>query len=167
MSQIEDGKVGIFHYTLTNEEGTVLDSSEGNDPLAYLHGYHNIVPGLESQLTGKSIGDKFVAVVLPKDGYGEMDPEGFVQVPEEQMPEGIQFQAGMQMMAEGEDGHPVPVWMDDYQDGIFTMNFNHPLAGVTLIFNVEIVGVRDALEVELQHGHPHGIDGTGGHHHDH
>ena len=167
MSTITKDKVGIFHYTLTNNAGEVLDSSAGQEPMAYLHGYHNIIPGLEKQMEGKAIGDKFTAIISPAEGYGEYNDEAFIQVPREQLPPGIQFQKGMQLIAEDEQGNPMPVWMDSYADDIFTFTFNHPLAGVTLTFAVEIAGIRDALAVELEHGHPHGIDGTGGHHHGH
>ena len=162
MSEIAANKVGIFHYVLTDSSGEVLDSSEGMEPLAYLHGAGNIIPGLESQMDGKKAGDSFSAVVTPDQAYGEINEEAFVQVPRSALPEGIQFQRGGQMIAEGEDGQPIPVWMDDYNEetDIFTFTFNHPLAGQTLTFNVQLVGVRDATEEELAQGHPHGIDGT-------
>ena len=160
MSTITKDKVGIFHYTLTNNSGEVLDSSEGKDPMAYLHGHHNIIPGLETHMEGKSAGDTFNAVVLPENGYGEYNDEAFIQVGREQLPPGIQFQKGMQLIAEDEQGNPLPVWMDSYADDIFTFTFNHPLAGVTLTFKVEIVGVRDALPAEIEQGHPQANDGN-------
>ena len=167
MSVITKDKIGIFHYTLTNDAGEVIDSSEGLEPMAYLHGSNNIIPGLETHMEGKSIGDKFIAIIAPADGYGEYNDEAFIQVPREQLPEGVQFKKGAQLIAEDEQGNPMPVWMEAYAEDVFTFTFNHPLAGVTLSFKVEIAGIRDAIAVELEHGHPHGIDGTGGHHHEH
>jgi len=167
MSTITNNKVAIFHYKLSSAEGDFLDSSEGRDPLPYLHGHHNIVPGLEREMEGKTIGDTFTAVVSPADAYGEPDlgQDAFMKVPRASLPEGITFQKGMQLIAEGENGEQLPVFMIDYKDDVFTFTTNHPLAGVTLVFNIEIVGIRDALPIELEHGHPHGLDGSGGHHH--
>ena len=167
MSVIADNKVGIFHYTLTNAAGEVLDSSEGQEAMPYLHGAGNIIPGLEEQMAGKQAGDKFTAVILPADAYGEFNPEAFIQVPRADLPEGIEFEKGLQLIAQDENGGMMPIFMDGYDEAsdIFTFNANHPLAGETLTFQVEVVGVRDANEEELAHGHPHGIDGTQGHHH--
>lgn len=167
MSVIAINKVGIFHYKLTNNAGEVLDSSEGQDPMPYLHGAGNIIPGLEEHMVGKTGGDTFVAVIQPADAYGEFNPEAFIQVPGNQLPEGIEFQKGLQLLAQDENGAHMPIFMDGYDaDGdMYTFNCNHPLAGETLTFNVEVVGVRDATEEELAHGHPHGLDGTQGHHH--
>ena len=167
MSAITENKVGVFHYTLTNDDGDILDSSEGKEPLAYLHGFGNIVPGLEAQLEGKQIGDKFVAVVLPEEAYGEFDEEGFFEVPKVDLPPDMFFQEGMPLQFEDQDGNVRVAYMDAFEDDVYTFNLNHPLAGQTLTFNIEVVGIRDALAVELEHGHPHGIDGTGGHHHNH
>ena len=162
MSVIAANKVGIFHYTLTNQGGEVLDSSQGQDPMPYLHGYGNIIPGLEVQMTGKQAGDKFTAVILPEDAYGEFNPEAFIQVPRAQLPEGIEFQKGLQLLAQDGNGGVLPIFMDGYDEAtdIFTFNANHPLAGETLTFEVEVVAVRDATKEELTHGHPHGIEGT-------
>ena len=161
MSVITAKKVGIFHYTLTNQAGDVLDSSQGQEPMPYLHGSGNIIPGLEKQMTGKQKGDKFT-VILPADGYGEFNPEAFIQVSRAQLPEGIEFQKGLQLLAQDENGGVMPIFMDGYDEAsdIFTFNANHPLAGETLTFEVEIVDVRDATDEELDNGHPHGIDGA-------
>jgi FKBP-type peptidyl-prolyl cis-trans isomerase SlyD len=169
MSVITENTVGIFHYQLTSSDGEMLDTSEGREPLPYLHGHGNIIPGLEREMEGKTIGDKFTVVVAPEEAYGALDEgeDSFMEVPRDALPEGTQFQKGMQLIAEGEKGEQMPVFMHDYADDVFTFTTNHPLAGVTLVFAVEVVGLRDALAVELEHGHPHGIDGTGGHHHDH
>ena len=156
MSIIAENKIAIFHYTLTNDQGDIIDSSEGQQPLPYLHGAGNIIPGLEREMTGKQPGDTFTAVVLPEDAYGEFNPEAFLQVPRAQLPEGIEFQKGLQLIAQDENGGMMPIFMDGYDEetDIFTFNANHPLAGETLTFKVEVVDVQEATEAELAQGHP-------------
>ena len=148
---IEDDKVVLFHDTLTNDEGEVLDSSEGREPLPYLHGHHNIVPGLERQLAGKAAGDSLTAVVPPAEGYGELQPP-VPPVPKAELPGGVEV--GMQLLAEMPDGSRVPLWVEEVREAEVVLTRNHPLAGVTLHFAIEIVGIRDALAVELEQGHP-------------
>jgi FKBP-type peptidyl-prolyl cis-trans isomerase SlyD len=163
-------KIGIFHYTLHNSEGDLLDSSrEHGDPMPYLHGHSNIVPGLESALEGKSVGDMVKAEVPPAEGYGEYDETGFVQVHRKEFPAGEfdDVELGMSFQASDGDGQPVQLWLIKKEGAYAHFTTNHPLAGQTLHFDVEIVGIRDATEEELVHSHPHGIDGTGGHHHNH
>jgi FKBP-type peptidyl-prolyl cis-trans isomerase SlyD len=159
--RIEDGKVATFHYTLTNDAGEVLDSSDGRSPLEYLHGAGNIVPGLERQLEGKQAGDKFAAKVDPEDGYGVR--QGAPQpVPRSAFPAGARIEPGMAFQAQTSDGDVVPLWVDRVDETTVWVDENHPLAGVTLNFAVEVVEIRDATEEEMEHGHPHG---PGGHHH--
>ena len=162
MSTLSKDKVGIFHYTLTTADGELIDSSEGRDPLSYLHGNGNIVPGLEREMEGKSVGDSFTAEVAPEEAYGLLDEseDAYMAVEEERLPEGIEFQQGFPIHAELEDGTVVTFYMHDYADGVFTLTQNHPLAGVTLVFDIELVGVRDATAAELEDGQPQGIDGT-------
>lgn len=159
---IQDGKVVAFHYTLTTPEGIVVDSSAGRDPLVYLQGAGNIVPGLERQLAGRTIGDRFDAVVDPEEGYGPRRFGPPQAVPRDAFPEGAEIEEGMQVGAQGPDGEMIPLWVARVEDDTIWLDRNHPLAGVTLHFAVEIVGIRDASENELAHGHPHG---PGGHHH--
>jgi FKBP-type peptidyl-prolyl cis-trans isomerase SlyD len=164
MSTVADGHVVLFHYTLTDDEGTVLDTSRDNgEPLPYLHGAQNIVPGLESQMTGKSIGDAFKASVAPADGYGEHNGIAPQAVPRGEFPPEVPLQPGVQLMAQGPDGVGMPIWIAAVDDEHVHVDMNHPLAGKTLHFDVEITGIRPATDVEKQHGHPHGPDGT--HHH--
>jgi FKBP-type peptidyl-prolyl cis-trans isomerase SlyD len=152
--QIADGKVVAFHYTLKNAAGETIDSSSGNDPMPYLHGAMNIVPGLERQMIGKAVGDRFVAVVPPAEGYGTR--EGDAQpVPRTAFPEGLDIQPGMQFMATDDDGHQIPVWITKASADHVWVDANHPLADVELHFSVEIVSIRDASQEEIDHGHPH------------
>lgn len=153
---IGDDKVVFFHYTLTNDAGEVLDTSEGREPLPYLHGHHNIVPGLERQLSGKAVGDALDAVVSPAEGYGELQPP-VPPVPKSELPDGVEV--GMQLLAEMPDGRRVPLWVEEVREEEVVLTRNHPLAGVTLHFAVEIVEVRAATPTELEQGHPAVPDG--------
>ena len=164
MSQtIQHGMVGLFHYTLTNDQGETLDSSAGGDPLAYLHGHGNIVPGLERQLEGRVAGDAFVAHVPAAEAYGERQGPGPQAMPRSAFPEGFPFEIGRPFGAQTEDGQQIVLWIVDVQGDMVLIDIDHPLAGQTLHFDVSIVGVRPATPAELQHGHAHGMDGHAAH----
>jgi FKBP-type peptidyl-prolyl cis-trans isomerase SlyD len=156
------GKVVTVHYTLTNVKGEVLDSSSGNEPLDYLHGAGNIVPGLERGMLGHAAGDRFDVVVAPKDGYGERTGPGPQPVPRSAFPKGAHIEIGTQFMAEEPGKEPVPLWVTGVEANTIHVDQNHPLAGEELRFAIEIVSIRDATAEERQHGQPHG---PGGHHH--
>ena len=160
---IGPGVIAQFHYTLTNDAGEVLDSSSGRDPLPYLHGAGNIVPGLERQMDGKRQGDQFRAVVEPAEGYGERSDRPLEPVPLDAFPDGIVPQPGMQFLVEGPDGQPMPIWVARVTPAAAFIDFNHPLAGVRLNFDVEVVRLRMASDAEIEHGHPHGPGGAHGH----
>lgn len=159
--QITNHSVASFHYTLKNSAGDVLDSSAGNAPLSYLHGAGNIVPGLERQMLGKSVGDKFNATVAPEEGYGVPNPAMVRIVPKAAFPEGVELAVGMQFGTQTPQG-PMAIVVTSISGDSVTVDGNHPLAGVTLHFDVEITEVREASAEERQHGHVHG---PGGHHH--
>ncbi len=161
MSMIANNTVVSFNYTLTNSEGDVLDKSNG-EPLAYLHGHHNIIPGLEAQMEGKSAGDKFTVTVAPEDAYGEYLAEAVQEVPRANFQGVDNIAVGMQFQSQTDDGHVMLVTVKDVNDEVVVVDGNHPLAGVTLTFDVEVVDVREATADELAHGHAHG---AGGHHH--
>jgi len=162
---IAENTVVTLHYTLKNDAGAVVDSSEGRDPLTYMHGHNNIVVGLEKALTGKAAGDKVEVVVEPAEGYGERTAESRRQVPRASFPEGVA--AGMQLFAEDGNGRAIPIWVLQVGDEDVIIDLAHPLAGERLHFAVEIVELRDAKAEELQHGHPHGRTGEEGHGHHH
>jgi FKBP-type peptidyl-prolyl cis-trans isomerase SlyD len=162
---LADGMIGIIHYTLHKGDGEIVDSSAGRQPMPYLHGAKNIVPGLEKALEGKVKGDKIQAVIAPADGYGEADGREPQRVRRRELPEGQDYQPGKPFSAEMGEGEFVTLWVTDVQGAWVWITVNHPLAGVELHFDVDVVGVRSALKVELEHGHPHGIDGTQGHQH--
>ncbi len=159
--QIAQNSVVAFHYTLTNDTGEVLDSSEGREPLTYLHGAGNIIPGLEKELEGRQAGDTLNAVVAPGEGYGEQQDQLVQEVPRDafQGVEGIE--PGMQFQAQTQGG-PLMVTVTKVEGDTVTVDGNHPLAGQTLNFAVEIASVREASEEEIEHGHVHG---EGGHQH--
>jgi FKBP-type peptidyl-prolyl cis-trans isomerase SlyD len=161
---IREGMVGLFHYTLTNDAGDRLDSSEGGDPMVYLHGHGNIVPGLERQLVGKSAGDAFVAKVPPAEGYGERSGPGPQRMPREAFPPGFPLHVGRPFGAETEQGEQVVLWIVGVEQDAVLVDIDHPLAGQTLHFDIAIVGVRAATAAELEHGHAHGVDGAAHHH---
>lgn len=158
--QIADQCVACFHYTLTNDRGEVLDRSS-DEPLAYLHGGGNIIPGLEKALAGKQVGDKLEVTVDPTQGYGEKRPELIQQVPREAFQGIDQIETGMSFSAQSNAG-PMRVTVTAVDGDQITVDGNHPLAGETLHFAVEITEVRAASAEELEHGHVHG---PGGHHH--
>jgi FKBP-type peptidyl-prolyl cis-trans isomerase SlyD len=159
--QIAQNTVVAFHYTLTNEAGEVLDSSEGREPLTYLHGAGNIIPGLEKQLEGRAAGDKLQANVSPEEGYGELQPQLVQEVSRDSFQGVESIEPGMQFQAQT-DGGPLMVTVTKVEGDTVTVDGNHPLAGQPLNFDVEIADVREASQEEIEHGHVHG---EGGHQH--
>lgn len=141
-------------YKLTNDQGEVLDASPEGETLTYLHGAAGIIPGLEKELTGKTAGDDYKAVITPEDGYGEYRPELIQQVPSDQFPNADQLQVGMQLTGQSENG-PIVATVKDIAENIVTVDLNHPLAGMTLHFEGSIADVREATEEEISHGHVH------------
>ena len=159
--QIGERTVATFHYTLTDATGKVIDSSDGRAPLSYLQGAGNIVPGLEKEMAGKQQGDTFNVVVAPEEGYGMPNPMMIQVVPREAF-QGVEtLEVGMEFQAQTPQG-PMSVAIAKLDGDEVTVDGNHPLAGQTLHFAVEVTEVRDASLEELTHGHVHG---PGGHHH--
>jgi len=157
---IKTNSVVAFHYTVRDEDGVKLDSSEDGTPLTYLHGSSNIIPGLEQALEGKSKGDALDVAIPPDQAYGEYQ-DGLVEsVPKEAF-QGADIEVGMRFEAQTNNG-PISVVITDIDGDNITVDGNHPLAGKSLSFSVTIEDVRDATEEEIAHGHAHG---PGGHHH--
>lgn len=159
--QISERTVATFHYTLTNDAGEIIDSSAGREPLTYLHGGGNIVPGLEKEMVGRCVGDTFNVVVTAKEGYGEANPMMIQVVPKAAFQGVDKLEVGMEFQAQTPQG-PMSVAIAKIEDDEVTVDGNHPLAGKTLHFAIEVTDVRDASVEELMHGHVHG---AGGHHH--
>jgi len=152
---IGDNLVVSMHYKLTDEEGNVLDSSEGEEPMSYLHGARNIIPGLENALTGKVAGDTCKVRIEPAEGYGEVVPE-LIQVVGKDRFQGVDdVKEGMGFEAQGEDGQVQRIVVTKVEGESVTIDANHPLAGKVLNFDIEIAGVREATEEEIAHGHVH------------
>ena len=153
-------KVITFHYSLSDASGRTLDSSEGQEPLAFIEGIGQIIPALEEAIKDMKPGEK-KRVEIPADkAYGPYDEEQVITVPRSQMPQ-QEIQLGDQFMTD-EDPNLMPLTVTEITDTHVTMDANHPLAGVDLVFDVEMVGSREASEEEIDHGHVHG---EGGHHH--
>ncbi|MGO2414742.1 MULTISPECIES: FKBP-type peptidyl-prolyl cis-trans isomerase [Cobetia] len=157
--QIAQNAVVSFHYTLTNNEGEVLDTSEGREPLAYIHGAGNIVPGLEKELDGKKSGDELKVAVTPEEGYGEVQEALVQEVPRDAFQGVEDIEAGMQFQAQTQGG-PLMVTVTKVEGDTVVVDGNHPLAGETLNFDVQITEVREASSEELEHGHVHGEGGV-------
>ncbi|MEP7703859.1 peptidylprolyl isomerase [Paraglaciecola sp. 25GB23A] len=158
---IADQKVVSLNFTVKDTEGQIVDSSEGGEPLVYLHGQNNIIPGLEAALVGKAPGDEFAVTVEPTEGYGEYNAEILQVVPREAFQGVENIETGMVFTAQTESG-PVQLVVAKVEDDNITVDPNHPLAGKTLNFSGSVIEVREATEEELAHGHVHG---AGGHQH--
>lgn len=158
---ISENSVASIHYTLTDSEGKVIDSSEGQEPLAYLHGAGNIIPGLEKALLGKVVGDKFTVSIPAAEAYGVRDDSMVQELPSNMFSGIDNIEVGMEFHAETEHGLQV-VTVTKVEGDNVTIDGNHPLAGVDLNFDVEVADIRAASAEELEHGHAHG---AGGHHH--
>ena len=156
--QISNEKVAAIHYTLTDNNGTVLDSSAGKDPLYYLHGFGNLIPGMEEGLEGKSVGDQFEIKVSPENGYGLRNEAAIQQVPISAFG-GADVRVGSQFQAGNEHGQYI-VTVTEVNADMVTVDANHPLAGVELNFKVEVMEVREATSDEIAHGHVHGPHGA-------
>ena len=144
-----------MHYTLKNDSGEVVDSSKGQDPMPFIQGRGNIIPGLEKALEGMKAGESCDVSVKPEDGYGVHHAEGIQEIPKEAL-QGIEnIEIGMELQSQDEQGNPFIVRVEEIKDDVVIINANHPLAGQTLHFNVSIESVREATADELEHGHVH------------
>jgi FKBP-type peptidyl-prolyl cis-trans isomerase SlyD len=160
MSISQDQVVSI-HYTLRDDAGEIIDRSAAGEPLSYLHGHGNLIPGLERELTGRNPGDRLQVKIAPTDGYGEYEPGLVQRVPRRALKGVGDPRVGMRLQAQTPQG-PRAVTVTQVSGDIVTLDGNHPLAGKNLNFEVEVAAVRPATEEELAHGHVHG---AGGHHH--
>jgi len=156
MAKVEKNKVVKFHYTLKDKEtGEVLDSSQQyGEPLTVLIGANNIIPGLERQMEGMEVGEKKTIEVKAEEAYGPKDENLIQKIPIENF-QGIELQKGLPLQAQTPDGQIINLVVVDFDDKEVTVDMNHPLAGKDLVFDVEIVDVRDATLEEISHGHAH------------
>ena len=160
LSVVQDGQVVSMDYTL-HVDGELLDTSEKEGPLEFLQGHSNIIPGLERELYGMKIGDSKKVTVSPQDGYGELDPSAFMDVPRADFPTEIPLENGLELHVTDKDGHDRAAYIDHFDGNSVRLDFNHPLAGAELHFDIKIVGLRPATTEELDHGHAHSHE----HHH--
>jgi len=153
--QVEKDKVVAFHYKLTLDSGQVVDSSEGREPLNFLVGYGQIIPGLEKELMGMQVGEEKSVRVDSKEGYGERDEQLIQVVSRDQIPENIELKEGLVLRANKEDGDIVEFTVKSFDEKEVVFDLNHPLAGETLNFETKVVDIRDATEQEIAHKHVH------------
>jgi len=155
---VKKDKVVEMHYTIKNDAGEVIDTSKGQDPMPFLQGHANIVPGLEKAIEGMKKGDSCDVSVEAKEAYGEYHDEGVQKIPMAAMQDIPDLKVGMELQSQDEQGNQFIVMVREITDDTVTVDANHPLAGETLHFNVSIEGVRDATKEELEHGHVHSGD---------
>jgi FKBP-type peptidyl-prolyl cis-trans isomerase SlyD len=158
---VQNDVVVSMEYTL-HVDGEKIDSSEGQDPLQFLVGYGNIISGLEHEMMGMKIGDSRDVVVQPAEAYGEFDEDAFMDVPRGQFPKDMPLEEGLELTVRDDTGQSRYARVEAIEGENVTLNFNHPLAGDELHFNVKVVGLREPTAEELGHGHVHQ---NGGHHH--
>lgn len=158
---IAQDSVVTIHYTLKDDAGEIIDSSVDAEPLPYLHGHGNLVPGLERELEGKNVGDKINVTVQPQDGYGDYDKKLVQRVPRRALQGIANIRVGLRLQMQSPEG-PRTVVVTNVMGDMVTLDGNHPLAGKALNFEVEVTDIRPATEEELSHGHVHG---PGDHHH--
>ena len=154
MQVIKDSVVSL-EYRLHLGDGKIIDESEPGDPLVYLHGYEEIVPGLEKALEGKKAGESLKVVVEPKDGYGEYDPDSVEEVPRTDLPPDLELVAGEIITGTDEDGDERDFLIKEVKKDTVVLDFNDAMAGKTLHFDVTVREVRAATAEELEHGHAH------------
>ena len=154
---VADDVVVSLEYTLT-VDGEVVDSTEGIEPISFLQGYENIIPGLERELYGLKVGDSKKVHVTAKDAYGEIDPEAVVDVPRKDIPKDIPLKPGVELQVTNEDGELLDAVIVSVAKDMVRLDFNHPLAGKDLNFDITVVELREAEPEELEHGHVHEDD---------
>ncbi len=153
-TKVADDVVVSIDYSLT-VEGQVVDSTEGDEPLQFLQGHQNIIPGLEKELNGMKLGDSKKVVVSPDEAYGEIDEENIIEVPRDEFPTEIPLEIGTELEVKNADGEVLTATISEISEKTVKLDFNNPLAGKQLTFDVTVIDLRDATEEELTHGHVH------------
>ena len=152
---VQKDKVVEMHYTLKDDSGEVIDSSIGNEPMPFIQGHGNIIPGLEKALEGMKVGESCDVSVKPEDAYGVHYPDAIQDVPMEAMKAVEDLKVGMELQSKDNQGNAFIVRVTEIKDDSVKVDANHPLAGETLHFNVSIENIREASKDELEHGHVH------------
>ncbi len=164
---LEDGKVAIFHYSVSDADaetgsGPIESSREGKSPQAVLLGRGQLIPGVEGAMAGRTKGDRFIVRVEPEQGYGPRDPAATGRLPKKYFPPKVRLQPGKTVVLSTREG-PRQVTVLKIGSSVVDVDLNHPLAGRTLVFDIEILDARDATADEIEHGHAHGVDGHAAH----
>src|SRR5436190_19559770 len=159
VEEIKDGAVVSLAYTLKLSNGEVIDYSEADDPLEYLHGAENIIPALEQQLIGLHVGDAKQVELSAAEGYGEYDNDEVEVVDRKLLPKDLNLKLGMVLAISDQEGNLSEAYVREISAQNVTLDFNHPLAGQRLFFDVQVLEIREATEEEIAHGHPHGVHG--------
>ena len=162
MLTIQKNNVVSIDYTLKNDEGTLIDTSTGKSPLVYLHGIGTLIPGMENALEGKAEGDEFKIVISPDDAYGNHNKNLLHKVNRADLAHLPNLAVGMELEVKTEEGQPIIMTIVELSDDFAVLDGNHPLAGQTLHFEIQVRNIREASAEEISHGHVHG---PGGHHH--
>lgn len=165
MAKVEQGMVVEIEYTLRLEDGEIADETAGH-PLPYLHGGDDVIGGLQAALDGRAVGDTFSVTLPPDQAFGEYDEELVEEVAREDVPEDVELVVGQEIIAETDEGDEIPAFVGAIEDDVVFLDFNHPLAGETLSYEVKVVSVRDATKEERERGyvelpeddHEHGPD---------
>ena len=140
-TQIREGSQVALEYTLSDETGAVIESNKGKQPLSYIHGKSQIIPGLEKELSGMKVGEEKKIQVKPEDGYGPVNPGAFQEIPKDKLPPEA-LKVGTMLMAQGPKGEGVPVRVHEIKDATVIVDFNHPMAGKTLSFDVKVSEIK-------------------------
>lgn len=156
---VENKKVVSFHYTLRNADGEQLETSRDKQAMSYLHGVRNIIPGLEKAMAGKAVGDEFEVTLAPAEAYGERKPNSIQRIPAKRFNNAKRLQPGQLVSIQTRQGQTQGVVVKVGRFNV-DVDVNHPLAGQTLTFEIEITDIRDASEEETAHGHVHGPGGV-------
>jgi len=164
-SPLTEGRVGVISFTLKNGEGELLGASQPNQGHPFLFGANNIIPGLESALRGKVVGDEVSGVLAPAEAFGELSGREDDRVKRSELPKGRDWQAGMPVQIKASNGDAVQLWITKTQGAWVWVTNNHPLAGIEVEYSAKLTLVREATKSETDHGHPHGVDGHSGHNH--
>ncbi|MBT3389704.1 MAG: peptidylprolyl isomerase [Chloroflexi bacterium] len=151
---VQDNLVVSMEYTLS-VDGEIVASADSNDPIQFIQGMGNIIPGLEREINGMTIGESKNITLTPEDGYGEYDDEAFAEVPRDEIPDNVPLEIGTAIEMEDEEGNYLEAVIDEIADDYVVLDFNHPLAGQELHFAIKVIALRDATEEELEHQHVH------------
>lgn len=155
LTTVKRDRVISLDFVLMNEQGEVMDRSEDGGPLEYLHGANDVIPGLEKALEGRKLGEEIKVVIPPAEAYGEYEVSLVDEVSRDQFPGIDEIEPGMQFQTQMDDGAPMIIHVTAVDDEKVVVDGNHPLAGMTLVFEVKIAAIRQACDDEIEHGHVH------------